>query len=1187
MKLKLLLLVGLSVALIVGALRFLPSSEDPTGVGADLVADENVGDGAEQGSGDVEALSSRGATAGSIGERTAASASPAGLASSDSQDAKDSSAFWTITALIEWPSGTTPVDGLTVYAHETRVSPVAIQRELSSDESAITYERVKNRTFEDLEGPGGDDENVLTDAIGSALAMRRTIDGEDVWMAEITLPKQRERAFLHGLGAGLGTYKAVEARGDVPRVTLRPANRASLTVVATSPDEDVSLEGTYVRLELKGSTAAQARSTQPSMTAFRADRGLDANGETTFEGVPSGGELSARVFHSTLPPIEVKISALSQGEQRSRTIELRPGVEVSGRVEDAEGKGVAGATVVAAFPGEAFGLDDETFRTTISEASGEFRLQGLPRRPVILRASMPGLLDSARLPIVPGSSADSDDQVLVLGSGKSIEGVAKFLAGGPAAGLVVHATFDVSHIGGPGALAATRGAANEAKVQADGSFKIQGLGSGPFTLRVSTDDGVKLPDGRLSPGSEPILAARIDGVRPGQTDVELVLRPSAALRGICLDDLGHPIEGETLRCARIVPGSLGDVRLDRKRATTGPDGSFSFDELLAGTWGISLVSENHVTTEEVVVEFNGTDQTVEVAAVRSCTIKGIVLDPDGQPVEGVRISQGSDEASWRVGLSGVPKPEPTVSHEDGQFVLMGIVPGDVKLAGTSDDLAPVQSEMISIAPGELVEDVTLRMSRGGTIEGVCFDKKGRTASGRLITVQSMSMSEMKMLSTSTDGTFRQTGLTPGRYQVIAMDTSADVSADLDSGGLTSMLENMEMTIATVAEGETEYVFLGAPPASPVKVTGKIEMAGEPSVGVTVVWMARAEAILDTMKVTTTDENGEYELELDDAGAYGISISTMQGGAANQQITAEFSAMIPLGSEKYSRNIEMPGGAIAGKVTDGDGEPAAGVRLSVVGTGGLRVDLFNGGSYGETRTLSDGSFEVVGLDAGTYQVMAGGASPMNETTDAASRVISDPVSLGKDERREGVELELTDPGDVKVTVRSSDGKGAGGHVVFIRDDQGRHTELISMITTNSAGEATVKGLAPGRYSAFARGGELATQESALFEVSANGTTDVDLLLEPGVTLIVSLKTKNDEAVPPTGVQVLDGKGFDVSRRLGISDMQYGQAHPLHERRFGPLAPDRYTIVATSQNGLKGKRRVTLEGGSEKRVTIVLK
>ena len=213
--------------------------------------------------------------------------------------------------------------------------------------------------------------------------------------------------------------------------------------------------------------------------------------------------------------------------------------------------------------------------------------------------------------------------------------------------------------------------------------------------------------------------------------------------------------------------------------------------------------------------------------------------------------------------------------------------------------------------------------------------------------------------------------------------------------------------------------------------------------------------------------------------------------------------------------------------------------------------------------------------------------MSGTPDGRSRVISEAITLEQDQHVEGVELALVTPGTVKVIVRGSDDQGASGRVVFLRDEEGRHTEFMSLMTTNSAGEATIHGVSPGRYSAFARGGSEATQESSLFEVVAGETAETTLLLEPGAVLIASLKYRGDDEVVGARIQVLDPQGLDVSRRIGITDMQYGQAYPPHERRFGPLGSGRYTVIAMGSDGRKGKRRVTLEAGSEKRVTIVLK
>ena len=46
--------------------------------------------------------------------------------------------------------------------------------------------------------------------------------------------------------------------------------------------------------------------------------------------------------------------------------------------------------------------------------------------------------------------------------------------------------------------------------------------------------------------------------------------------------------------------------------------------------------------------------------------------------------------------------------------------------------------------------LAIRMRDGGTIEGICFDNEGRTASNRLITVQSLAMGAQRVVSTAPD-----------------------------------------------------------------------------------------------------------------------------------------------------------------------------------------------------------------------------------------------------------------------------------------------------------------------------------------------------------------------------------------------------------------------------------------------------
>ncbi len=99
-----------------------------------------------------------------------------------------------------------------------------------------------------------------------------------------------------------------------------------------------------------------------------------------------------------------------------------------------------------------------------------------------------------------------------------------------------------------------------------------------------------------------------------------------------------------------------------------------------------------------------------------------------------------------------------------------------------------------------------------------------------------------------------------------------------------------------------------------------------------------------------------------------------------------------------------------------------------------------------------------------------------------------------------------------------------------------------------------------------------------------------MLEPGGTIVAVLRAKGDAEIPVASVQVLDAQGRDVTRRIGLSDMRslYTDAvFSLRERRVGPVPPGRYKVLATSADGRKAKKYVTVASSGVQRVTLVLR
>ncbi|MEM9382477.1 MAG: carboxypeptidase regulatory-like domain-containing protein, partial [Planctomycetota bacterium] len=613
------------------------------------------------------------------------------------------------------------------------------------------------------------------------------------------------------------------------------------------------------------------------------------------------------------------------------------------------------------------------------------------------------------------------------------------------------------------------------------------------------------------------------------------------------------------------------------------------DGVVAGKWALSVATVEYVTLEDVLLDVEGPVDGTSLVAVRTGTIRGRVVGPDGAPLADARVEQSTDQPDWMAALAREVETARTRTGEDGTFQLIGVRPGKVVLSATSDELSPAETDALDLDPGATLEDVELQLRNGGAIEGIVFDEDGSPASGRVVQVQSATLSVMRPVSTGDDGTFEVRGLPAGSYQLVAMDPSTDMASDMDASGFAAMMDSIDIATAEVVEGETVIVYIGAPPADPVDVSGTVEQSGEPYAGAMVTWMPASKAMYERLKMTTTDADGNYALTLDEPGDYVVSVARM-GGATGQQQTVEFSESIPDDTTEFERDFEVPGGTLAGRVVGPDDAPMPGARLTVMSVGSVRTDRMLGGSYAEIVTNADGTFEVSGLRAGSYQVAAGGGTGFGASASASARTVVGDFELSENGRIDGIEVRLSEPGAVAVRVVDATGAGVPGATVFLRDEQGRHTELFSLVVTDRSGVAHCTGLAPGRYTVAARTPTDASNESLPVDVRPGEKAEAEVLLGPGATIVAVLRSKGDAAIPAGSIQVLDSAGRDVTRRIGLTDMQslYSEAaFSTTERRIGPVPPGRYKVLASTADGRSAKRYVTIDEGGERRVSLVLR
>ena len=486
------------------------------------------------------------------------------------------------------------------------------------------------------------------------------------------------------------------------------------------------------------------------------------------------------------------------------------------------------------------------------------------------------------------------------------------------------------------------------------------------------------------------------------------------------------------------------------------------------------------------------------------------------------------------------------SDADGRFSIQ-VPPGTQVLAAVAEGFVksdPVEQDLV---PGAVHVDVDLHLRLGGSIAGEVLDKQGEPVEGWMISTNRGT--EFNTHSTMTDvkGQFVLENMLPGGYQVVAINTGGSgftttEDGDVDMGAL---MKNMEMTMATVVDGEQTWVTLGAAIENPVRVHGKVTLDGKPYAKSSVTFWPEGSNLYANMKIATVDSEGRYEIELAARGDYVVFVQTLPGGIG-QQITTEYTESIPEDVSEHEQNFEVPLGRISGTVFGPDGDPAAGERITL------------------TRD---------------------GASLWAQTRAGLGRVIRGGIQVREDEWLEGVDLHLSAPGTLRVTVKDDAGSPVPNATVFVRDANGQMLEPFSVLTTDALGTLEYKGVAPGEYTVTARSPLLATQESPPVKVPEDGVGNCTLLAEVGTVIWVRVLNGDGESVKGT-ISVTDSEDREITGMFGMADFQAlymeGEFNTT-EYRLGPLPSGTYKVHA-SHAGQSESKRVRLRGDPEKRISI---
>ena len=702
-------------------------------------------------------------------------------------------------------------------------------------------------------------------------------------------------------------------------------------------------------------------------------------------------------------------------------IELSPGATLAGVVNDsATGEAVAAAEVEL-LPRGALEFPLVLGARTHTDSLGRFVLERVSRSGMQLLVRGAGYAETSQTIRIDQDEEQGDVEVSLLRAA-SISGIARTSDGSPAEGVAVVLG------GGP------KEGRRDRQVLADsqGRFSLGGLWPAqPYELFAA--------GGRegLAPSERQTIVTSDTG---SPVEAEVVLEAGASLEGLVVDAAGEPVPYAQV-IANGLSGRIWQL-LERAPAVfADAEGRFRFQGLPAETMRLSARRGEEISAPQEMVLLAGEEVEVTLALAQGLFLSGVVVDPDGNPVDDATVSVLASRPRFSLPrLPGAVKikqeqkraarPEKDASGKERKGAKRAAKGKDrVKESKLQQKVRAQENKLVEAdRQGKL-----LRSATGGR-SGAALALRGyvRTDASGSFRVGGLSEQEKLVL------VIRKEGFDPRRAYDVLPDEKA-------AGGdrRRFVLSPLLALSGRALDGRTRT------PLTRFTVTAK--PVGDPPAQVDDLG-----AILTRRHEQSRSfrsEDGSFTLERLRPGAYEVTVQARGYRASGPR---RIDLPVLPGFEDLHQLI--PGSVLVGKVTSGRSLPVANVPVFLVA---VRPDGENPGS-GKARkksqrrqaiqraTNASGEYRFVNVPPGPYRVGLGRLSdPMAGPLDV---MVADGAEQRRDFRVDAV-------GSVVLEVRSANGFGLGRAKVHL---SGRGTGASYSAQTDDAGRAPFQNLLPDTY-----------------------------------------------------------------------------------------------------------------------------
>jgi hypothetical protein len=798
------------------------------------------------------------------------------------------------------------------------------------------------------------------------------------------------------------------------------------------------------------------------------------------------------------PTLATKIRVSAGHAVRGIDASLRPGGELSGTVTSRSGRKLAGICVnvdSSSGPGSY-----DAFYLTRSRRSGRYVLHGVfPGRYQVQFTTGCGNSGNYAPQWWPHSATMhhaqwiriSPDRVAAhanaaLGVGAAISGVVRFrnAAGKRLRGICVVLQQDFGDIGISFIRTATA---------RNGSYRIDGLGSGRYTLVFTTSCG---NNGNYLDAQHSVTL-RVGHTRTG---FDVYLKPGAGISGVVTDSHGRPAAGVCVQ--------IQDSRGDFGGTQTNKDGSYSIGGMSTGVYTVQFTGGCGNRPSYVPQYYVGATQSDQAKPVK-LTVGQVTAGIDATMQPGGTITGILTDASGH-GLSkvcvGTVAPEQTLegfysdiefTGRSGGYQVRNLVPGlyMVNFGCESGPLASQwfrstttagTSDLVSVNPGVVTPGISAVMRTGGTIAGRVTNRSGHGLYAICVNVVPVGSQFPVAYNasepiTNNRGWYKIGRLAPGRYDVQFVDCD-----DFQYGSQwnADRATQAAATPVRVKSGRTSKI--NATLAAGGVISGRVlSNSGQP----VSVCISTFGAQTDSYGFGFSGKNGYYAMTGLASGEYALTFYGCGSPEPNVGSVTRPGLVRVVAPHATKRiNVDLPAsGSISGTVLGGS--PVAGPQSDVCAE---VVPANPDGSSEFTMTRPDGTYSATHLAPGKYQVYIGDPYCPDANADLApqwydkqaSQATANTVTVLAGHTTSGVGVTLLPYGGISGVVTGPSKAPIGGECVTAVPVDSVSSLLLGtdpqpeIALTSGNGRYALMSMLPGRYKVeFSSGcgaSDLATQ-----------------------------------------------------------------------------------------------------------------